>query len=75
VSKVEIRRRPALMWRYGNKKSPLVEVLPETHLRLVGYVPGYAVVRRKGCVPFCLPRREWDGLPIATMAEEARTES
>lgn len=74
MSKPEIRRQPALMWRYGGKNSPLVEVRPTRHLRLVGLVPGYAVVRRRGAGAFVITRKEWDALPVATRAEEAETE-
>lgn len=73
MRKVEIRRRPAEFVTFGRGGKP-IESRPMAHVRLVGFVPGYAVVRHKGMMPFVVTRKEWDSLPVATRAEEAETE-
>jgi len=40
-------------------------------VRLVGFVPGYAVVRRSGRTPFVVPRKTWDAAPVITREQEA----
>lgn len=32
--------------------------------RKIGEFEGYVMARRKGCVPFVVPKKEWDALPL-----------
>lgn len=32
--------------------------------RLMGVIEGYAIVRRKGCMPYCVPMKDWENLPV-----------
>lgn len=40
-------------------------------VRLVAKAEGYAMVRRKGCIPFVIPAEAWDSAPPLADAEAA----